>query len=122
MTKPVSMTASPSDDLFVVTSGSIIVRGKVNPIVVLALLGVWALGSTFLGIMFGMRPRWSESLDRLSMFRFGREVSNFRPDDNGGVIWYGQLETGRSIPGMVGHDSTTGQVTLVRKAYRGRDI
>ncbi len=107
-------------NLMTIPSTLIISRGDVPPQPVLALLAIWALCCSVLGIVYGPRRRWSETLDGYSMFRFGmdhpqasekvRSTKHFR--DCSGL---------KELPGLVGDSApqhSTGYVTLVDQ-WRG---
>lgn len=99
----------------------IISRGRIPPLAVVVLLAVWALGSSTLGLMFGLRPRWSETLDGFSMFRFGSDHPGVSINEAAFVRHYSDCQRLRSLPGMVGVSQRTGHVTLVRRheGYEG---
>ncbi|KAH7087073.1 hypothetical protein FB567DRAFT_602646 [Paraphoma chrysanthemicola] len=55
--------------------GSVIKSGVIPPLVPIALFCIWALFSFALGITYGFRRRWTETLDGHTMFRMGAELS-----------------------------------------------
>lgn len=114
MTKPSTITFS-SSTLHPVRPTSIISPGKIPPVAVLVLLAVWALGSCTLGLMFGLRPRWSETLDGFSMFRFGSDQPGFSINEAAYVQHYSDCQGLRRLPGMVEASKDTEHVTLVRR-------
>ena len=106
---------------------SILSPGQISPISVLILLILWAVCSTTLGILFGLRPRWADTLDGFSMFRFGSDNPGFA--DGCCVKTYDQCPDLLLIPGLVGDsrpDEQVGHISLVQsppaektKSYRG---
>ncbi len=120
ITKP-STVAFNSTTLHPVKPTSIISPGRVPPVVVGVLLVLWALGSCTLGLMFGLRPRWSETLDGFSMFRFGSDQPGVSINEAAFSRHYSECQALRRLPGMVGLSDRTGHVTLVRRneGYEG---
>jgi hypothetical protein len=57
-------------------SGQVIKPGVMPAIIPLALFGIWALVSSALGIVYGFRRRWTETLDGHTMFRIGAELTD----------------------------------------------
>ena len=121
MTKPPADSPFISETLFSMKSTSIIGPGQVPPIAVLVILVLWAILSSTLGVVFGIRPRWSEHLDGFSMFRFGSHYHGLDQDEVAYVKHYSEWATLSSIPGMVGRETSTGRVTLISKHTDGRD-
>ena len=106
----------------------IISPGDVPPQLVVALLSFWAASCFVLGIVFGARPRWSETLDGFSMFRFGSDNPRFnatngrRGGEGGGTARrYTDCPGLKELPGLVGDarpDRNIGYITLVEN-WRG---
>lgn len=106
----------------------IIAPGNVQPQIVVALLSFWALGCLILGSTFGLRQRWSETLDGFSMFRFGSDNPHFntrnghRGGDGGGTARrYTDCPGLKELPGLIGDsrpDRDVGYITLVED-WRG---
>lgn len=59
-------------------SGQVIKQGVMPALVPLSLFLLWATISSALGLIYGFRRRWAETLDGPTMFRLGAELS----DDN----------------------------------------
>ena len=68
----------------------------------LDLLAVWALGLCTIGVKFRLRPRWSETLDGVSMFRFDSDQLGFSIDEAAYVQHFSHCQGLRKLPGMVG--------------------
>ena len=115
MAKPSASSEAISDTLNLVKSTSIISPGRVPPVVVLILLALWALGSSTLGLVFGARPRWSETLDGFSMFRFGSDHPGFAVNEGAQFHHHSECQRLRELPGRVGVSPQTGHVTLLRR-------
>ncbi|KAJ9609031.1 hypothetical protein H2200_006802 [Cladophialophora chaetospira] len=107
-------------NLTAISQTLIISRGDVPPQPVLALLAVWALCCSILGIVYGPRRRWSETLDGYSMFRFGMD----RPQASemcGTTKHFRDCPGLAELPGLVGdsaQEQRLGYVTLVDQ-WRG---
>ncbi|KAF2824405.1 hypothetical protein CC86DRAFT_371750 [Ophiobolus disseminans] len=57
-------------------SGLVITPGVMPSLVPLALFCIWALISSALGVLYGFRRRWTETLDGHTMFRMGAELAD----------------------------------------------
>jgi hypothetical protein len=57
-------------------SGTVIKPGVMPAVVPVTLFCIWAIISSTLGIMYGFRRRWTETLDGHTMFRLGAELSD----------------------------------------------
>ncbi|KEF59463.1 uncharacterized protein A1O9_04307 [Exophiala aquamarina CBS 119918] len=122
------VTESWAGALNAITPTLIIAPGDVPPQIVVGLLAFWALGCLTLGLTFGLRHRWSETLDGFSMFRFGSDNPHFNTKDGrrGGVgggtaRHYTDCPGLRDLPGLVGDsrpDRDVGYITLVED-WRG---
>lgn len=112
---------------------SLISPGKVSPLPVLILLILWSLSMCLLGVVFGLPPRWSETLDGFSMFCFGSENPHFRSKADPAINVprsYSECKELLDMPGMIGYQTMNyagglrslrgggvkrGQVTLVSR-------
>ena len=123
MSKPTvqDRNAQFQGNLTAVPQALVISRGDVPAEPVLALLAVWAVCCSAVGIAYGLRPRWSETLDGYSMFRFGTD----RPQAAelcGTIARFKDCAGLEQLPGLVGdsmkaqHD--IGYITLVDQ-WRG---
>ncbi|KAI1387282.1 uncharacterized protein F4822DRAFT_278409 [Hypoxylon trugodes] len=65
-----------NDNLTASTPGKVLVAGIVPQSALAVVFGVWALSCTLLGLVYGFRRRWSDSLDGYSFFRFGVEYAD----------------------------------------------
>ena len=102
------ITPDDTINLYSVQPTSLVAPGKVPSVVVLALLIIWSLASSLLGVVFGNRPRWSETLDGFSMFLFGNDHPHFNfmeveEEVPGSIKHYSKCEGLRRLPGMVGY-------------------
>lgn len=114
--------------LNIISPTLIIASGDVPPQIVIALLAVWALGCSILGVTYGLRQRWSETLDGFSMFRFGSDNPHFnakhgsRGGQGGGTARrYTDCPGLKELPGLIGDarpDRNVGYITLVEE-WRG---
>lgn len=131
MTRPTTQEnreTSWTGALNVIAPTVIIAPGDVPPQIVVGLLAFWALGSLILGSTFGLRQRWSETLDGFSMFRFGTDNPRFnttngrRGGDGGGTARrYTDCPGLKELPGLIGDsrpDRNVGYITLVED-WRG---
>lgn len=101
----------------------IVVRGQLNPIVIVVLLVIWAASCSTLGALYSTRPRWSDMLDGFSMFRFGSDVRGFA-DGICCVEDYEHCSDLLNIPGLVGDSEPKlhpGHISLVRDTVARRD-
>jgi hypothetical protein len=57
-------------------SGQVIKPGGMPAIIPLALFGIWAIISSALGMVYGFRRRWTETLDGHTTFRIGAELTD----------------------------------------------
>jgi len=64
-----------NDNATAFESGQIITPGVMPAIVPVTLFCIWALISSSLGIVYGFRRRWTETMDGHTMFRLGAELS-----------------------------------------------
>ncbi|KAK4942748.1 hypothetical protein LTR10_017508 [Elasticomyces elasticus] len=123
MTRPTVQTqrANWQGNLTVVEPTLIISAGDVPAWPVLALLIVWAVSCVALGVVFGARRRWSETLDGFSMFRFGADYPEFRAATVNGRMStrdYVDCHELTQIPGLIGDarpDAAVGYITLVER-------
>ncbi|KAK5559818.1 hypothetical protein LTR46_001567 [Exophiala xenobiotica] len=102
----------------------IISSGHVSPVPVLVLLMVWATSCVVLGVVFGARRRWSETLDGFSMFRFGADFGNpnfqnhafFSEEERSSTRHFSESAALLDTPGLVGDsrpESAVGYISLV---------
>ncbi|KAK2734020.1 hypothetical protein FQN57_001889 [Myotisia sp. PD_48] len=82
--------------------GKVLGPGAVPPIVPAILLGIWALSCAVLGIFYGFRLRWSETLDGFSYYCFGAYSA---PDIHDRSIFatgkrFDEYEMLRELPGL----------------------
>ncbi|KAK5451473.1 hypothetical protein LTS15_008238 [Exophiala xenobiotica] len=100
----------------------IISSGHVSPVPVLVLLMVWATSCVVLGVVFGTRRRWSETLDGFSMFRFGADLNPnfhhafFSEEERSSTRHFSESAALLDIPGLVGDsrpESAVGYISLV---------
>lgn len=98
---------------------TVIKPGVVSAIVPLGLFCVWALVSSTLGLMYGFRRRWTETLDGHTMFRMGAELSEHARRELLETSNTGKKEDDKAlnnIPGLVGDskpDMFVGRIGLV---------
>lgn len=122
MTK--SHRASFAGNLTAVHLTAIISPGVLHPALVTVLLAIWTICSTTLGLIFGLRPRWSETLDGFSMFRFGSDNPRFSAKQALSAQGYLKCKVLATLPGMVGDavpDEPLGHISLVgRDGVAGR--
>ncbi|KIW09903.1 hypothetical protein PV08_11679 [Exophiala spinifera] len=93
----------------------IVSRGDVPAQPVLALLAVWAFCCSVLGVLYGPRRRWSETLDGYSMFRFGTDQPQVRQACRT-TRRFTECSGLRELPGLVGdaaRQKSFGYITLV---------
>lgn len=83
--------------------GKILTVGKVPPAIPAVIFAIWAFGCVLLGVWFGFRRRWSDSLDGFSFFQFGVELANEVKDkpDFLSAKEFRQSETLWSLPGSL---------------------
>jgi hypothetical protein len=102
-------------------STTILTPGKLSPLPVLILLGVWAIASTIVGVVFATKPRWAETLDGFSMFRFGSDYSGWSHEASAKP--FRKCVELLDVPGLVGDskpDRKVGHVTLVQDGLVAR--
>ncbi len=105
-----------TDRLTTVQPALIISSGDVSPLPVLVLLAVWATSCVVLGVVFGIRRRWSETLDGFSMFRFGADFPIFHALERSSTRHFSESAALLDIPGLVGDsrpESGVGYISLV---------
>ncbi|KAI2632661.1 hypothetical protein GGS26DRAFT_582303 [Hypomontagnella submonticulosa] len=84
--------------------GKVLVTGVVPQWIPAICFAVWAVGSVVLGILYGFRRRWSDSLDGYSFLRFGVELADDlkgKPDFMNASEFYHSRTLG-SLPGLIG--------------------
>ncbi|EFR03588.1 hypothetical protein MGYG_06582 [Nannizzia gypsea CBS 118893] len=100
--------------------GKVLEPGVVPPLVSTLLLGIWATGCIVLGVMYGFRRRWSDTLDGYSLFRFGVGFGEELRNKNALSSTQGLEKSDRlwSLPGMIGDSRMQfdiGHISLVGK-------
>jgi hypothetical protein len=120
MSRPTSQirNASQVGNLTSVPFTLIISPGDVPPHPVLALLAIWAVCCSGLGVIYGPRRRWSETLDGFSMFRFGADSAHLNKTGNigGSTRHFAECPGLMDLPGLVGDsrpDREVGHITLI---------
>ncbi|KAL2364751.1 hypothetical protein RJZ56_002271 [Blastomyces dermatitidis] len=91
--------------------GKILGPSTVPALIPIVLFCIWALGCLVLGVTYGFRRRWAETLDGYSFFRFGAdrvEDIRGRPDLVGCNKDLDESEGLKEIPGLIG-DSLPGE-------------
>ncbi|ODH46635.1 hypothetical protein GX48_07289 [Paracoccidioides brasiliensis] len=91
--------------------GKILGPGSVPGVFSIVLFYIWSISCVVLGVVYGFRRRWAETLDGYSFFRFGAdrvEDIKGRPDLVGCNKELDQSEGLREIPGLIG-DMRVGQ-------------
>ena len=106
-----------------VPSALVISPGDVPPQLVLSFLVIWALCCSVLGIVYGARPRWSETLNCFSMFRFGAASRHLDTIGTfgGSTREFTECPALMDLPGLVGDsrpDRELGYIMLVDR-WRG---
>ncbi|KAL4887700.1 hypothetical protein BJY04DRAFT_212728 [Aspergillus karnatakaensis] len=123
------------DTLTASRPGKILVPGTVPDSLPTVLFAIWAVGCVSLGLAYGFRLRWTETLDGYSFLRFGadyaREINGGDGDGDGaglmshGAEFHRNEKLGR-LPGLVGDvwgEREVGRISLVgggRVAQRDR--
>ncbi|KLJ05487.1 hypothetical protein EMPG_11021 [Blastomyces silverae] len=100
--------------------GKVLERGKFNPSIPGTLFVIWSFSSAIIGVAYGFRRRWSETLDGYSLFRFGvdlaHEVGQGSELSSGGG--FDKCTKLKELPGLIGDsrpDRDIGHITLVPK-------
>ncbi|PGH14980.1 hypothetical protein AJ79_02660 [Helicocarpus griseus UAMH5409] len=100
--------------------GKVLERGQYNPGTAAALFTIWALSSAALGIVYGFRRRWSETLDGYTLFRFGADLAHevrYHPEFSS-TNGFEDCEKLRQLPGLIGDSQPhmpVGHISLVGK-------
>jgi hypothetical protein len=100
------------------TPGKILGPGVVPAYIPAATLAIWAAGCVVLGVRYGFRRRWAETLDGYSFLRFGADCSGeINSGSSAGVMahgaeFYRNRKLGR-FPGLVGDVQFRGKVGRV---------
>ncbi|KAG5287933.1 hypothetical protein I7I48_09955 [Histoplasma ohiense] len=109
------------------TPGKVLTRGPLKNVwVPLYLLVPWALGSMTLALIYSHRPRWSETFDGYSLFRFGADFAD-QVKDRPEFLSTEDYETCgalRDLPGFIGDSRplfTPGHVSLVKNSMAAPD-
>lgn len=97
------------ENLTATKQGKILGPGDIPLEVPLVFFAIWAFGCMAIGVIYGFKPRWAETLNGFSMFVLGGDFANeVRNSDV--VIYkdYAYSEGLGQIPGMVGDGSGSG--------------
>ncbi|OJD19525.1 hypothetical protein AJ78_00496 [Emergomyces pasteurianus Ep9510] len=100
--------------------GKVLERGKFNPALPGTLFVLWSVSSAIIGLTYGFRRRWSETLDGYSLFRFGVDLAHevrHHPElsSTDGLDKCTKLQ---ELPGLIGDsrpDMEIGHISLVAK-------
>lgn len=113
--------AHVAENLTASKPGKILGPGTVPPHISAVLFGIWSLGCIILGLQYGFRRRWAETLDGYSFLRFGadhaEEIRNW-PDILGNNSEFYENSNLVNLPGLVGDskvDQDVGHISLVEK-------
>ncbi|KAE8149861.1 hypothetical protein BDV25DRAFT_140379 [Aspergillus avenaceus] len=74
-------SAYPDVNLTSSKASKVLVPGVVPPAIPAVLFIIWAATCVVLGAVYGFRPRWSDTLDSYSLFRFGVNLAASIGDD-----------------------------------------
>ncbi|KAI1144630.1 hypothetical protein F5Y05DRAFT_33620 [Hypoxylon sp. FL0543] len=91
--------------------GKVLVSGRIPQGIIAGFFATWAFGCMLLGISYGFRRRWSDSLDGYSFFRFGVELADKvkdKPDFWAAREFY-HSTTLESLPGLIGDMQRNGR-------------
>ena len=107
--------AYEDENLTATKEGKILGPGKVPLEVPLVFFAIWAAGCMFVGVTYGFRPRWAETLHGFCLFCLGGDFGNeIRESDI--VMHKDYADSVGRIPGMIGdelRDQSAGRLTLV---------
>jgi hypothetical protein len=97
----------------------------IDPRYPIPFLAAWAILSAILGVTYGFRRRWSDSLDGYSLFRFGADFEKDITDklDFSSTRSFEECGGLRNLPGLVGDsrmDMDIGHISLVEKGNIAR--
>ena len=113
--------AHVAENLTASKPGKVLGPGTVPPHISAVLFGIWSLGCIILGLQYGFRRRWAETLDGYSFLRFGadhaEEIRNW-PDILGNNSEFYENSNLVNLPGLVGDskvDQDVGHISLVEK-------
>ncbi|PGH09142.1 hypothetical protein GX51_00896 [Blastomyces parvus] len=100
--------------------GKVLERGRFNPSIPGTLFVIWSMSSAIIGITYGFRRRWSETLDGYSLFRFGVDLApHMRHHSELPVAdELDKCTKLKELPGLIGDscpDRDIGHITLVPK-------
>ncbi|PGH11368.1 hypothetical protein AJ80_07159 [Polytolypa hystricis UAMH7299] len=99
--------------------GKILGLGEVPTEVPLVLFAIWAAGCMTIGVVYGFKPRWAETLNGFTMFCLGGDFAKeIRSSDVVIHKDYADSEGLSRIRGMIGNASTTsvvGRLSLVER-------
>ncbi|KKZ68108.1 hypothetical protein EMCG_06218 [[Emmonsia] crescens] len=107
--------------------GKVLTRGPLKNIwIPLYLLVPWAVGSMSLALIYSHRPRWSETFDGYSLFRFGADFADQVKDQPEFLSTedYEMCSALKDIPGFIGDSRpsfTPGHVSLVKSCMAAPD-
>ncbi|KAI0118994.1 hypothetical protein F4814DRAFT_223065 [Daldinia grandis] len=82
--------------------GKVLVTGTIPQNALAVCFAVWSVACTLLGVLYGFRQRWSDSLDGYSLFRFGVELADEVKDkpDFWNATEFHQSKTLETLPGL----------------------
>ncbi|ODH46278.1 hypothetical protein GX48_07620 [Paracoccidioides brasiliensis] len=115
------------ENLTAATPGKILTQGPLKHIwLPLYFLIPWTLVSVILTLMFSPTPRWSDTLDGFSLFRFGADYAD---EVKGHAEYYSTEDYEKcgplmDIPGLIGDSrpmSIYGHISLVKDSGTSRD-
>ncbi|PGH04731.1 hypothetical protein AJ79_07010 [Helicocarpus griseus UAMH5409] len=115
------------ENLTATIPGKVLTRGPLKKIYFpLYLLVPWAVGSVVLSLIYSHRPRWSETFDGYSLFRFGADYADRVKDRHEFTSTedYENCEALKTIPGFIGDARpffTPGHISLVEKCRADMD-
>ncbi|EGE83598.1 hypothetical protein, variant 1 [Blastomyces gilchristii SLH14081] len=109
------------------TPGKVLTRGPLKNIwIPLYLLVPWTIGSVFLALIYSHKPRWSETFDGYSLFRFGADFADQVKGRREFVSTedYEMCGALRDLPGFIGDSRplfTPGHISLVKNSMAAPD-
>ncbi|KLJ10548.1 hypothetical protein EMPG_14068 [Blastomyces silverae] len=109
------------------TPGKVLTRGPLKNIwIPFYLLIPWTIGSMLLALIYSHKPRWSETFDGYSLFRFGADFADQVKGRREFVSTedYEMCGALRDLPGLIGDSRplfTPGHVSLVRNSMAAQD-
>ncbi|KAI0384659.1 hypothetical protein F5Y04DRAFT_292983 [Hypomontagnella monticulosa] len=104
--------------------GKVLVAGVIPQWIPAMCFAIWAIGSLLLGLLYGFRRRWSDSLDGYSFLRFGVELANDlkgKPDFMSASEFH-HSKTLESLPGVIGDMRNNGRNGYQSVELRKRNL